>query len=117
MIELPAELLTLRERGSSFTSEPLILYLYCWPALAVEMSADQSPPLASLVRGLAVPLQPLKSPSTVTLVASGTHTRKVTPVPPASEYGIDPMPGRLDWAEAGRQPSDAAKKHPANRWQ
>src|ERR1051326_1106682 len=75
-------------------------YLYGAFALAVEMSPDHSPELPSLTKGFAVVFHPLKVPGTFTEVASGAQTRKVTPVPNASAYGIDPIPGRLDWAGA-----------------
>src|ERR1051325_938325 len=108
-IELPVEFTTLRERGSIFQTEPLMKYLYSWFARAVEMSPDHNPELPSFSRKFAVVFQLLKIPGTDTEVASGAHTLNVTPVPEASAYGVEPIPGRLDCAGA----SSARTKMPA----
>src|SRR6266850_6899271 len=99
-MQLPVEFTTLRERGSIFQTEPLMKYLYSLLGRAAGTSADHNPELPSLIKEFAAVFQPLKTPGTATEVASGAHTRKVTPVLKPSAYGVDPMPGRLDCAEA-----------------
>src|SRR6267154_6108360 len=99
-MQLPVEFATLRERGSIFQIEPLMKYLYSFLGRAAGTSPDHNPELPSLTKKFAAVFQTLKLPGTATEVASGAQTRKVTPVPKPSAYGVEPMPGRLDCAEA-----------------
>src|SRR6266498_4102763 len=82
------------------------------------MSRDQRSVPVSLMRKFAVVLQPLKTPGTATEVAFGAQTRKVTPVPSKSAYGIAPMPGRADCARqviAETSPNTAATIAPRQK--
>src|ERR1700753_2754563 len=94
MIELPPDETASRFRGSRLRVDPLMTYLYCWPALAAGTSLDQTPVVPSCTSGVAVLDQLLKDPATRTLVALGAQTRKGTP--PAR--GADPQPVRADCA-------------------
>ena len=75
-------------------------YLYWSPAAALVTSADQTPfqTLLEISRpkGLAAVSQLLNVPGAETLVAFGAQTRKVTPLPCESLYGLEPQPERVD---------------------
>jgi hypothetical protein len=53
--------------------------------------------------------QLLNWPGTWTLAAFGAQTRKVTPDPRELLYGVEPHPGRLDWASAAVAMDKAAQ--------
>lgn len=59
------------------------------------MSADQNP-LPSEASGFAFVDHALKAPATVTALAKGAQTRKVTPDPAGLLYAFAPMKGRLE---------------------
>src|SRR5580704_5523323 len=87
---------TLRAYGSTFggsAGAAVSTYWYCWPTSAPAMSADQIPP-ASAASGTRLAPPPGCASETAAALASGAHTRKVTP----PGKGVDPMPGRSDGA-------------------
>jgi len=88
--------------GCIWPGEVVSTYWYCWPTPTPSTSADQIPP-ASAASGTELDPPPGCASDTAAAVASGAHTRKVTP----PGKGIDPRPGRVDGAVTTIDPPES----------